>query len=132
VEANDILLNITGASVARVCRAPEKVLPARVNQHVMIIRPKASINSAFLERLLLTAQMKRKLLQIGGAGATREAITKAQAEELPVICPPIELQYEFENRVRALKQIAVCQGESLSQLDNLFASLQHRAFRGEL
>jgi type I restriction enzyme S subunit len=38
--AGDVLLNITGASVARVCRAPIDVLPARVNQHVMIIRPK--------------------------------------------------------------------------------------------
>lgn len=34
VNANDVLLNITGASVARVCRAPEFILPARVNQHV--------------------------------------------------------------------------------------------------
>jgi len=38
VEPRDILLNITGASVARCCMAPERHLPARVNQHVMIIR----------------------------------------------------------------------------------------------
>ena len=35
---NDILLNITGDSVARCCIAPFKYLPARVNQHVSIIR----------------------------------------------------------------------------------------------
>jgi len=38
VEPNDILLNITGASVARCCLVPERVLPARVNQHVAIVR----------------------------------------------------------------------------------------------
>ena len=38
VEPVDILLNITGASVARCCLVPEKILPARVNQHVAIIR----------------------------------------------------------------------------------------------
>src|SRR5262249_16695250 len=38
VKSKDILLNITGASVARCCMAPERYLPARVNQHVMIIR----------------------------------------------------------------------------------------------
>ena len=38
VESKDILLNITGASVARCCMAPERYLPARVNQHVMIVR----------------------------------------------------------------------------------------------
>ncbi len=132
VEADDILLNITGASVARVCRAPECVLPARVNQHVMIIRPKASIKSVFLERLLLTPQMKCRLLQIGGSGATREAITKAQAEELPIIFPPLELQAEFECALSSLMSIRVSQSTSLSELNNLFASLQHRAFRGEL
>src|SRR5438093_1014502 len=38
VEAGDVLLNITGDSVARCCSAPASVLPARVNQHVAIIR----------------------------------------------------------------------------------------------
>ena len=38
VTRNDVLLNITGDSVARVCKVPIEVLPARVNQHVAIIR----------------------------------------------------------------------------------------------
>src|SRR5881628_477548 len=38
LDKNDILLNITGDSVARCCTVPEKILPARVNQHVSIIR----------------------------------------------------------------------------------------------
>ncbi len=132
VEANDILLNITGASVARVCRAPADVLPARVNQHVMIIRPGVSLNSAFLERLLLTPAMKIKLLQIGGAGATREAITKAQAEELSIICPPMALQNEFEQRLSIVQKIAASQSESLREMSSMFASLEHRAFSGAL
>lgn len=37
IEENDILLNITGASVARSCVVPREVLPARINQHVCII-----------------------------------------------------------------------------------------------
>ena len=39
VEPNDVLFNITGVSVARCCMVPAHVLPARVNQHVMIVRP---------------------------------------------------------------------------------------------
>ena len=38
VENNDVLLNITGASVARCCIVPDDILPARVNQHVCILR----------------------------------------------------------------------------------------------
>ena len=39
VKSQDILLNITGDSVARACAVDVRVLPARVNQHVAIIRP---------------------------------------------------------------------------------------------
>ncbi|MBE7464247.1 MAG: restriction endonuclease subunit S [Planctomycetes bacterium] len=132
VEANDVLLNITGASVARVCRAPSSVLPARVNQHVCIIRPKPTINAVFLEQFLLAEQTKRRLLKIGGAGATREAITKSQIEVFEAICPPIPLQCEFARRVTAVEALKTAQRASLAELDALFASLQHRAFRGEL
>lgn len=132
VELGDVLLNITGASVARVCLAPKDVLPARVNQHVMIIRPKPDINNTYLARMLLNPAMKNKLLQIGGAGATREAITKAQAEELLVPCPPIKIQQEFANLVACVDQIRAKQLTALSSLNDMFASLQHRAFRGEL
>src|SRR5258706_16338327 len=38
VKEDDVLLNITGDSVARVCKVPKEILPARVNQHVVIIR----------------------------------------------------------------------------------------------
>ncbi len=132
VEKDDVLLNITGASVARVCRAPEAVLPARVNQHVSIIRPKPSINPSFLEQLLLSPSMKTRLLEIGGSGATREAITKAQIEELRILSPPLTLQQEFANRVGAVEILKVSHLASLAELDTLFATLQHRGFRGEL
>ena len=132
VVEDDVLLNITGASVARVCRAPSDVLPARVNQHVMIIRPKASLNCIFLERMLLSEAMKRALLQIGGAGATREAITKAQAEELHVPLPPLPLQQTFATHIQATESLKATHRAALAQLDALFASLQQRAFAGEL
>ena len=49
VEAGDVLLNITGDSVARCTQAPGDVLPARVNQHVAIIRPnRTRLNARFL------------------------------------------------------------------------------------
>lgn len=132
VEEGDVLLNITGASVARVCSVPKSVLPARVNQHVMIVRPKSTLNRIYLERLLLNPQMKARLLQVGGAGATREAITKAQAAELAIPLPPLDLQGVFAQRVSAVQELQLCGGQSLEELDALFASLQHRAFRGEL
>ncbi|MCY7323961.1 MAG: restriction endonuclease subunit S, partial [Phormidesmis sp. CAN_BIN36] len=46
--------------------------------------------------------------------------------------PPLSLQQEFARRVKAIEQLKATHRESLAQLDALFASLQHRAFRGEL
>src|SRR5438105_4960584 len=48
VQAGDVLLNITGASIGRVCLVPAEVCPANVNQHVCIIRTNGSIIPDFL------------------------------------------------------------------------------------
>ena len=95
IEENDVLLNITGASVARSCVVPAEVLPARVNQHVCIIRCKDCIISEFLNKLLIDDNYQDLLWSIAGSGATREAITKQQVEGLQIIMPPVELQSEF-------------------------------------
>ena len=52
--------------------------------------------------------------------------------ELPVIHPPLERQREFARRVTAVEKLKTAQRASLGELDALFATLQHRAFRGEL
>lgn len=92
----------------------------------------STIVDFFLEKLLLTHQVKGQLLRIGGSGATREAITKSQIEQFKVICPPLPLQQDFARRVAAVEQLRSAQRASLARMDELFASLQHRAFRGEL
>ena len=77
----DVLLNITGDSVARCC-----IVPSRVNQHVAIIRPrKEELDNNYL--LYYLQYYKRQLLQIASAGATRNAITKAMIENLILPCP---------------------------------------------
>ncbi len=87
VSKDDILLNITGASVARSCIVPDDVLPARVNQHVSIIRViKHLINPIFLSYMFTNKIYQNYLLKIStSGGATREAITKKQIENFPII-----------------------------------------------
>jgi len=90
VQAGDILLNITGDSVARVCQAPEEVLPARVNQHVAIIRPIEDIlNARYLKYFLVNPTMQRYMHSLAAAGATRQALTKGMIEEFEI--PDISL-----------------------------------------
>lgn len=89
VEPNDVLLNITGASVARCCLAPAHLMPARVNQHVSIIRPiNETLIPAFLRYLLTSKTYKDRLLRTGEeGGSTRQALTKAQLQEFDIEYP---------------------------------------------
>ena len=91
VQKGDILLNITGDSVARVCIVPNNVLPARVNQHVAIIRvdeDKAD-NNYVLYSLI---KSKKSLLSLAGGGATRNALTKKMIEEFEIELPQLSIQ----------------------------------------
>lgn len=134
VEENDVLFNITGASVCRCAIVPKNILPARVNQHVSIIRPKKEIlNYFFLNHLLISIQVKRNLLKLGsGGGAVMEAITKEQLENYQIILPPITLQNQFAERVAAIEVQKQQAQLALAKSEALFQSLLQRAFKGEL
>ena len=93
VKPNDVLLNITGDSVARCCQVAEDVLPARVNQHVAIIRPQPkSLDARFLRYVLVSHEYQSRLLALASAGATRPALTKSMIEELDIPSPPLAEQ----------------------------------------
>ena len=95
--SNDILLNITGDSVARTCIVPNDVLPARVNQHVAIVRADCKkINPRFLNYYLASPGMQAHMLSLAvGKGASRNAMTKQMIENFEVPCPPIEIQHRI-------------------------------------
>lgn len=85
---DDVLFNITGVSVARCCIVPDNVLPARVNQHVMILRPKrGKYMSYYLLFTLCNTENKTLLLGIGQSGSTREAINKQEMESFQIPLP---------------------------------------------
>lgn len=88
VQEGDVLLNITGDSVARVCQAPADVLPARVNQHVAIIRPRPEVlDAAYVRYYLVSGPMQSGLLAMAGGGATRNALTKGMIERIEIVAP---------------------------------------------
>lgn len=134
VENDDVLLNITGASVCRCTIVPKDILPARVNQHVSIIRTKESLlNPQYLNYFLISPNYKSLLLNIAlEGGATRQAITKEQIENLDISLPPIHLQNKFSEIVEKTEQLKRKYEDSLQESENLFNSLMQRAFRGEL
>ncbi len=128
VEENDVLLNITGASVARSCVVPNEILPARVNQHVCIVRCKDCIIPEFLNKLLIDDNYQDLLWNIAGSGATREAITKQQVESLQIILPSIELQKEFMMFCKQVDKSKAVVQKALNEAQLLFDSLMQHYF----
>ena len=139
VQPRDVLLNITGASVARCCIVPDDVLPARVNQHVSIIRPIADkLDADFLHYLLISKPYKDQLLATGEeGGSTRQAITKVQIQDFVVKFPSsLKEQKTIVTKLDAIlaetERLASLYERKLAALDALKKSLLHQAFIGEL
>ena len=93
VEPKDILLNITGASVARCCMVPEHLLPARVNQHVSLVRVDLTrADSYYVLYCINSPAYKHQLLTMAQGGTTREALTKEIIGNFEIPFPPLPIQ----------------------------------------
>ena len=121
VEKDDILLNITGASVCRCTSVPDKLVPARVNQHVSIIRAdNKGLIGKYLKYVLVSSSYKRELYGLARTGATREALTKIDIENFEIKIPDLKTQTRIasvlsayddliennEKRIKALEEMA--------------------------
>jgi len=101
VKSNDILLNITGASIGRVTLAPQELEGARVNQHVCIIRPIQCLEPRFLNAYLSSPEMQ---MQMGAEhyGVTRQALTKQQILDFQIPLPPLSEQKRIADKLDSL------------------------------
>lgn len=74
----------------------------------------------------------KRLIQEASTAGMKGMVSKGKFEQIRLIVPPADLQREFARRVAMVENLNIAQRASLRELDALFASLQHRAFRGEL
>jgi type I restriction enzyme S subunit len=97
VEFNDVLLNITGASIGRCCVVNVSG-EMNVNQHVCIIRVNEKIQSNYLNVVLQSnvGQIQIKLLTTGG---NREGLTQEAVKNMSIPLPDIETQKELLNTI---------------------------------
>lgn len=130
-ERNDILIVSRGATIGRLCvvgEAPEFCLMGSV----ILLKPfKDKIDSRFLSVFLKHPVSRHALYKTSGSSA-QQAIYLKDVKKMVCIVPPISLQNEFARRVAAIEKLKAIHRVSLTKLDALFATLQHRAFRGEL
>jgi type I restriction enzyme, S subunit len=114
VLANDVLLNITGASIGRVCVVPETLCPANVNQHVSIIRLNGTLSPHFLAYYIASPAFQ-KVINDSQAGATRQALTKALIESFRIPAPSISEQERIAALLR--EQMAAIERARAASMD---------------
>lgn len=131
VQEEDVLLNITGASILRTCVVEPDVLPARVNQHVAIIRAKADVPPRFIHMNLLRQDIKSHLLGLN-AGGSREAITKAHIESLALLTPCPALLAAFQTAIDPLFREVQRSAQQMRVLSDLRDTLLPKLLSGEL
>ena len=99
VQPHDVLLNITGASIGRVCSVPHDLGQGNVNQHVCIIRPNQELLlSRFLVAFLSTSGAQNDI-RTEQTGASREGLTLQSIRDFRTPLPPISEQTQIVHRI---------------------------------
>jgi type I restriction enzyme S subunit len=123
--------DLIGAT-ALVRNTPDNLLlPDKLWRFVWFDEPRASV--LYVRQLF---QQPKFRLEVGkrasGSSGSMQNISQPKVLSIPVGLPPLGMQCEFSKRVAEIDALKRHHQQTLNALDNLFASLQHRAFRGEL
>ena len=105
---------------------------ANLNGHVYLIRLSEKVNPFFILSILTLPSYYEYIRSLCVGGIDKRQLNKEHIESFSIIYPPIELQDKFakiKQNFEQQKQILIKQ---LEQQENLFQSLQQRAFNGEL
>ena len=126
----DILISCSG-TIGRVASVDVDE-PFSLVRSAALVRPKQSLlRTKFLAHYLRTPALKAQMLRRANA-SSQANLFQGQIRELPVLLPPLSQQDSFVGRVARLETLKAAHSASLEELEALFASLQQRAFRGEL
>ena len=122
---NDVLLNITGASIGRCAIVPDTFGDADVNQHVLIMRP---VNDAVDEYLhvAIISPVVQIAIMIDQVGATKEGLSATKAANLLVPLPPLPEQHRIVERVGELTPLVEEYGRLEDAREELDAALPDR------
>ena len=132
LQVGDILVARMPDPLGRACLFPGDAREAVTVVDICIIRPGSEGPHPTWLMCCINTMGFRSLIAREATGTTRSRISRGNLSRLPIIAPPLELQQEFAHRVEAVTRLRERSGSAKTQCGSLFASLQHRAFRGEL
>ncbi|HRY45082.1 MAG TPA: restriction endonuclease subunit S [Thermoanaerobaculia bacterium] len=90
------------------------------------------VDSRWVIEFLQSPFIRGQLLNRAKRAVNQASVNQQDVKSLRLLAPPLHLQRSFAARAAAVDGLKSSHRASLAQLDALFASLQHRAFRGEV
>ncbi|QDY89672.1 restriction endonuclease subunit S [Arthrobacter sp. UKPF54-2] len=129
--AGDVVLGRRG-EIGRCAEVLESHGPMLCGTGSLIIRPSAKHLVSTYLCAVLSGREARNRLTGAAQGATMLNLNTKIVGNLEIAVPPLELQQAFATRVAAVERLKETHRKHLAELDALFASLQDRAFKGEL
>lgn len=126
---NDVLLNISGASIGRSSIANEFVSGGNVNQHVCIIRTDfRRLNPLFLNQFLLSKQGQKKINSFQ-AGGNRQGLNFGQIRSFSIpLTPKLKEQKKIADCLSSLDALIAAQTDKLDALKNHKKGMMQQLF----
>ena len=138
VKHGDLLMTKTGrintenSSLGRAAIYLGEDDSANINGHVYLIRIKEAFNKFFILRILTLPDYYEYIRSVCVGGIDKRQLNKEHIENFPIIQPPMELQNKFSDIVQVIESQKPKLLEQLEIAENLFKTLQQKAFNGTL
>ncbi|WP_083768706.1 restriction endonuclease subunit S [Thauera aminoaromatica] len=131
LRAGDVVFARTGATVGKVALIKERDPVCIAGAYFIRMRFQSRILPEYAFSVLQSESVQ-SLIFAQSRQAAQQNFSGPGLRRLPMPVPSIERQRRFAERVEAVGSEKSKQLSALALLDELFSSLQHRAFRGEL
>jgi type I restriction enzyme S subunit len=132
VHPNDVIITIMG-TCGRCAIVPEEIEPAINTKHLCCITlNRKKCLPEYLHAYFLTHPLAKKYLKDRSKGAIMDGLNMGIIKALPVAMPPIQLQQHFVKICKVVNEKKRKLEIASTTCNDLFASLQQRAFKGEL
>ena len=123
LRTNDVLLNITGASIGRTALATEEINGGNVNQHVCIIRTNGNVEPSYICDYIQTSKIQ-KYIQSLQTGGSREGLNFEQIRSFPINIPTVEEQVKIAKLLSLINERIATQSKLIEKLESLIKGLR--------
>ncbi|MEA5465283.1 restriction endonuclease subunit S [Leptothoe sp. PORK10 BA2] len=130
LSGGEIVVSLVG-TIGLCALVPPHFAGANVHRNLAVLVPCDELQPRFLLQYMVSDQFQRRIKETT-KGGNQGLLNLGDLKRLPIPIPPLDLQCRFSTIVESVEQQKARMRTHLTELDALFASLQSRAFNGEL